>query len=89
MSTIFVPRTRLGRLGIHLCALLTASVALLSAPGSQPRAQAYPDRPLTLIVGSAPGSAPDTIARMLADDLRRELGQPIVVDNRPGAGTMI
>lgn len=89
MSTIIVPKIIPPRLLTRLCVLLVASVALISAPGTQPHAQGYPDRPVTLIVGSAAGSAPDSMARMLADGLRRELGQPIIIDNRPGAGTMI
>lgn len=46
----------------------------------------YPDRPLTFIVAYTPGSANDILVRIVAPALGRELGQPIVVDNRPGAG---
>src|SRR5262245_7734203 len=50
------------------------------------KAQAYPSRPVRWIVGSAPGSAPDIVARMLGQRLSDRLGQPIVIENRPGGG---
>lgn len=49
-------------------------------------AQAWPQRPIKLIVPSTPGSSPDVLARMLGQQFEAPLGQPIVVDNRPGAG---
>jgi tripartite-type tricarboxylate transporter receptor subunit TctC len=52
-------------------------------------AQGYPDRPLRLVVGFPPGGSGDFLARIVADDLTREFGQPIVVDNKPGAGSNI
>jgi tripartite-type tricarboxylate transporter receptor subunit TctC len=52
-------------------------------------AQAYPSRPIRLVVGFAPGGAADTVARAFQEPLSRALGQPIVIDNRPGAGSSI
>ena len=52
-------------------------------------AQAYPNRPLKIVVAFAAGSGSDIIARILADDLRHALNQPVVVENRPGASAQI
>ena len=51
--------------------------------------QPFPSRPIRLVVGFAPGGAADLVARTLQEPLQRNLGQPIVVDNRPGAGSSI
>ncbi|HSH89162.1 MAG TPA: tripartite tricarboxylate transporter substrate binding protein [Ramlibacter sp.] len=64
-------------------------VALACASGSAVFAQAFPVKPITLVVGFAPGGATDIQARALAQLASKELGQPIVIENRPGvSGTL-
>jgi tripartite-type tricarboxylate transporter receptor subunit TctC len=64
---------------------LTASAAALSALPRFASAQAYPAKPVRLVVQVGGGSAPDIVARVIAQWLSDRLGQPIVIDNRPGA----
>ncbi len=73
---------------IPLLPLLLSPAALLPthAPAQTP-SPAYPQRPLRILVGYSPGGAVDTIARALAQPLQAALGQPLIVDNKPGAGT--
>jgi len=69
---------------------LGAFAALLCAAWAAPEfSQAYPSRPIRLIVPYTPGAGADTLARILADRLRVPLGQTVVVENRGGAGGVI
>lgn len=52
-------------------------------------AQGYPNKPIRMIVGETAGTTPDVIPRVLAPHMSRVLGQPIIVENRPGAGSLI
>ncbi|MGB7012845.1 MAG: tripartite tricarboxylate transporter substrate binding protein, partial [Pseudolabrys sp.] len=65
---------------------LAASVAALPAASRIARAQAYPTRPVRLIVPLAPGGATDIVARLMGQWMSERLGQPFVIGNRPGAG---
>src|SRR5258706_54053 len=66
-----------------------AVVLLVFASTTIAWAQGYPDRPLRLVVGFPPGGSGDFLARIVADELTREIGKPVVVDNKPGAGSNI
>jgi tripartite-type tricarboxylate transporter receptor subunit TctC len=67
----------------------SASAALALAPRAWAQAAAFPTKPIKLIVGFAPGGAVDVIARAVGQQITAQLGQPVVVENRPGAGTNI
>ena len=64
---------------------LAAGAVALPAVSGIARAQTYPTRPVRLIVGFAPGGPTDILARLMGQWLSERLGQPFVVDNRPGA----
>ena len=68
---------------------IVLGVIALSSTVSQTFAQTYPDKPIRLIVGDAPGGSPDTLGRLLAQRMSESLGQPVVVDNKPGAGGLV
>src|SRR2546430_17070487 len=68
---------------------LAASVAALSAVLRVATAQAYPSRPVRIIVPAAPSGAFDIMARLIGRWLSERLGQPVVIENPPGGGTNI
>ena len=71
---------RLRAFGFALCAALLPALAA---------AQAWPSKPVKIIVGYPPGGGTNTVARLLAEHLSKSLGQQVVVENRPGAGGRI
>jgi tripartite-type tricarboxylate transporter receptor subunit TctC len=80
-GTVKLPRRKFLR--------LAAGAAALPAGSWSAWAQAYPSRPVHLLVGFAPGGGTDVMARLLQPALSERLGQQIVIENRPGAGTNI
>jgi tripartite-type tricarboxylate transporter receptor subunit TctC len=68
---------------------LVASAAALSAGTSIARAEAYPMQPVRIVVGFAAGGPNDILARLMGQWLSERLGQPFIIDNRPGAGSNI
>src|SRR6476619_6555774 len=70
----------------HLFAIALASIAAVPTPQAIAQSTPYPDKPITMIVPFPPGGVADTVARPVADALGRELKQPVVVENRAGAG---
>jgi tripartite-type tricarboxylate transporter receptor subunit TctC len=74
------------RASTALCSLLLATTVVWASTSS---AQPYPNRPIRLLLGYGAGGAADIVARVIAPRLSERLGQQIVVDNRPGAGSIV
>src|SRR5262245_14282773 len=77
---------RMGIVGARRCAIAALAVFALGAPA---HAETWPDHPIRLIVPAGPGGPTDVLARLVADRLTPSLGQPVIIDNRAGAGGAI
>ncbi|WP_157017326.1 Bug family tripartite tricarboxylate transporter substrate binding protein [Mesorhizobium xinjiangense] len=73
----------------HYTQAVAAAGILLSAMVGSAAAQAYPERAITLVVPFGAGGVTDTTARLLSEPMSEALGQPVVVENRPGAGGLV
>jgi tripartite-type tricarboxylate transporter receptor subunit TctC len=70
----------------HALATGAALVSAAALPGAFAQGATWPNRPLKIVVGFPGGSSPDLMARTIAEPLQQALGQPVVIENRPGAG---
>ena len=68
---------------------LASGAAVLPAVSRMAWAQAYPTRPVRLIVNLAPGGGLDFVSRVIGEYLSRALGQQVIIENKPGAGGML
>ena len=74
---------------IHFAATALAAAALPRRAQAQPAASRFPERPISLLVPFAPGGIADLTARAVAEQMGRSLGQPVVVENKPSAGSIV
>jgi tripartite-type tricarboxylate transporter receptor subunit TctC len=75
--------------GIIRATAMAMAVWACTGAGTSPAASAYPDRPLRIVVSFPPGGSSDAMARIVQPGLEKQLGQPVIIENRAGAGGMI
>lgn len=86
---MFTLRSGLGERRCAAAGVLAGLLAAVTVPSASAAETGYPGKPVRMIVGMPPGGATDVLARMLAEKLAPALGQPVLVENRPGAGAII
>lgn len=72
--------------GIRALVILACTVAAASTPSSASAQSGYPNRQISFVIGFSAGGSTDIVARLIAEEMRKTLGAPIVVENKPGAG---
>src|SRR4051812_41390878 len=77
------------RRGLHLIAGAAAGGATAHPGSMPPGAHASPSRPIRLVAATGPGSAPDILAPLIGQSMSEPLGQPLIIETRPGAGSNI
>src|SRR5215813_4530275 len=87
-STPFIMTIRFQEASMQKMPRLFALLAFAALAATGVRAE-WPDHPVRWIVPFAPGGANDLIARAAADGVSKRIGQPVVVENKPGAGTIV
>ena len=70
----------------YLCAIVMALCGMAAAPVLS---QGFPSKPIKIVVPLAAGGTGDTLARAVADEMARDLGQPVIIENKPGAGGLV
>src|SRR5450755_985127 len=78
-----------GRQAMKALSLVLSLVVAAVGGNASAQPSAYPSKPIRLIIGFAPGGAADSVARAMSDAFAKALGQPVVVENRPGNGSSI
>jgi tripartite-type tricarboxylate transporter receptor subunit TctC len=73
----------------RITTLLSAAVACMALTQPAPAQEAYPNKPVKIVIGFGPGSGTDILARMIAEEFRIALNQPFIVENKPGAAAQI
>ncbi len=76
----------MGRLAAKAACLISAAALTFSAPAAMAD---YPEEPIKIVVGFGAGGGADTLSRLVAKALERELGQPVVIENKPGGGGIV
>src|SRR4029453_2192807 len=88
-STISIRRRDVESAKLPRFALSLSALLLIGAPACEPAHAAFPERIIKIIVPQAPGGGTDAIARVLAQEMARDLGGSVIVENKAGAGTIV